>query len=272
MVLRSRSRFSPRVSVWAMLGVAIVALVVLPFSFGGRRQAARAETKDEASSPGPSNARATSEFPYAVDFEQGATKFEKGDDITILEVRGTADKFTPGHIYWIRGKYTLVSHKKATLAAYTTAMDTENATSQSFQAQHVDVNEGEGTFTLFLPMSYRGWPHVSFYAEGGSFGGNYFGTGDSALKRWWGSKDTDKTTIKVSRNGAIELDGHAMRDLDHLTSRLTAAQRHNAALAVLVRGDSEVRFQRMAEVLNACKQAGVSEGKISIKVLGPPAE
>lgn len=40
-------------------------------------------------------------------------------------------------------------------------------------------------------MSYRGWPHVSFYpADGGSgFGGNYFGTGDSVLKKWWGSKD-----------------------------------------------------------------------------------
>jgi hypothetical protein len=31
---------------------------------------------------------------------------------------------------------------------------------------------------------------VSFYpADGGSdFGGNYFGTGDSVLKQWWGAK------------------------------------------------------------------------------------
>ncbi|HEX5444305.1 MAG TPA: M56 family metallopeptidase [Pirellulales bacterium] len=272
MILTSKSRFSPRVSIRAMLVVATMALVVLPFSFGGRRQTARAESKEEAAAAGPANVRSMSEFPYAVDVEQGATQFEKGDDITILEIRGTAEKFMPGHIYWIRGKYTLTSHKKAMLAAYTTAMDAENGASQSFRAQHLDVNEGEGTFTLFLPMSYRGWPHVSFYAESSSFGGNYFGTGDSVLKRRWGSKDTDKTTINVSRDGTIELDGHAMRDLGQLTRRLTDARRQNAALAVLVRGDSEVRFQRMAGVLNACKQAGLSESKLSIKVLSPPAE
>jgi hypothetical protein len=156
------------------------------------------------------------------------------------------------------------------LAAYTTAMDAENGTSQSFQPQHLDVNEGDGAFTLFLPMPYRGWPHVSFYAEGGSFGGNYFGTGDSVLKRWWGSNDTDKTTINVSRDGTIELGGHAMRDLGQLTSRLTDARRQNVALAVLVRGNSEVRFQCMAEVLNTCKQAGVRN--VSIGALGSPAE
>ena len=55
------------------------------------------------------------------------------------------------------------------------------------KVQTTVINRGSGTFTLFLPMQYRGWPHVSFYpAEGGgSFGGNYFGTGDSVLKRWW---------------------------------------------------------------------------------------
>ena len=48
-------------------------------------------------------------------------------------------------------------------------------------------------------MSCRGWPHVSFYpAEGGgSFGGNYFGTGDSVLKQWWGSKEADRKTTGV---------------------------------------------------------------------------
>jgi hypothetical protein len=37
-------------------------------------------------------------------------------------------------------------------------------------------------------MSVGGWPHVSFYpADGGDgFGGVYFGTGDSVLKKWWG--------------------------------------------------------------------------------------
>jgi hypothetical protein len=41
-------------------------------------------------------------------------------------------------------------------------------------------------------MLYDGWPHVSFYAGGESIGGNYFGTGDSVLKRWWGTKASDQ--------------------------------------------------------------------------------
>ena len=114
------------------------------------------------------DAPATSEFPYAVQFEQGATRFLKGDKITIVEVRGTADKFTPGNIYWIKGTYTLASHDRATLAAFTTAMDAANGRSTTLKVQTTVVNQGEGTFTLFLPMSYRGWPHVSFYPADGA--------------------------------------------------------------------------------------------------------
>ena len=75
------------------------------------------------------------------------------------------------------------------LAAYTTAMDSANGKGAPHKSQTTIVNRGEGTFTLFLPMSCRGWPHVSFYPaeDGGDFGGNYFGTGDSVLKHWWGS-------------------------------------------------------------------------------------
>jgi hypothetical protein len=139
------------------------------------------------------DARATSEFPHAVRFEQGATRFVDGDKITITEVRGTADRFTPGQTYRIKGTYTLASHDRAMLAAYVTAMDPENGRSTSLKSQKTVVDRGSGTFTLTLPMSCRGWPHVSFYPAdgGGDFGGNYFGTGDSVLMRWWGSKETD---------------------------------------------------------------------------------
>jgi hypothetical protein len=147
----------------------------------------------QAASARKPDGQATSEFPYAVRFEQGATRFLKGDKITILEVRGTADTFAPGNLYWIKGTYTLASHDRGTLAAYITAKDAANGRSVSLKVQTTDVNQGEGAFTLYLPMPYRGWPHVSFYpAEGGSdFGGNYFGTGESVLKRWWGSKEAD---------------------------------------------------------------------------------
>lgn len=135
------------------------------------------------------------EFPHVVPFEQGATRFADGDDIKISEIRGTAATFSPGNIYRIKGTYTLASHDRATLAAYTTARDAKEGTSTSYKVQTTTVDKGTGDFTLYLPMSCQGWPHVSFYpASGGSsFGGNYFGTGDSTLKQWWGTKDSKQT-------------------------------------------------------------------------------
>jgi len=129
-----------------------------------------------------------------VPFVQGATSFKGGNSITILEVRGTAKTFKPGNIYWIKGTYTLRSHDRAMLAAYTTAMDAAHGTSPSLTVQSTNVDRGEGTFTLFLPMLYRGWPHVSFYADGESFGEVYFGTGDSVLKQWWGANEANDAT------------------------------------------------------------------------------
>jgi hypothetical protein len=189
------SRFAPCVSTRSRIAIALFACLVLP-SFlqtaktearagsNGRRSATPAQKPDTA---------ASSEFPYVLKFEQGATRFLRADKITIVEVRGTADTFTPGNIYWIKGTYTLASHDRAMLAAFTTAMDAENGKGGYLKVQTADVKEGNGTFTLFLPMSCRGWPHVSFYPAGGGgdFGGSYFGTGDSVLKRWWGTKETD---------------------------------------------------------------------------------
>jgi len=199
------SRFTPNVSARSMFVIALLALFVVPGFVETTKaepaQSTEAQTAKAATAAVPNpkatatpagKAKATtSEFPYAVKFEQGATRFLDGDKITIVEVRGTAETFTPGNIYWIKGTYTLASHDRAMLAAYTTARDAAEGTGSSYQPQMTNVTKGTGTFTLFLPMSCRGWPHVSFY-EGESFGGNYFGSGDSVLKQWWGSKNEDK--------------------------------------------------------------------------------
>ena len=104
-----------------------------------------------------------------VKFEQGATRFQDGDKITILEVRGTADTMSPGNTYRIKGTYTLASHDRATLAAYTTASKAADGTGPTHKVQSTVVNRGTGTFTLVLPMSCEGWPHLSFYpADGGT--------------------------------------------------------------------------------------------------------
>ena len=137
-------------------------------------------------------------FPDVVPIEQGATRFLDGDRISITEVRGTSEAITPGNIYCIKGTYTLASHEQAVLAAYVTAMNAGEGRSGTLKVQKITVNKGEGTFSLFLPVTIRGWPHVSFYpVEGGEdFGGNYFGTGDFVLKQWWGSERTDSGSTK----------------------------------------------------------------------------
>jgi hypothetical protein len=189
-----RSRLAPIVSTTLRVVIALLTLLVLPPFVQTTKAAGRSDSNGEApATPARKpNSPTTSEFPYAVKFEPGATSFLNGDKIIIVEVRGTAETFSPGNIYWIRGTYKLTSHERAMLAAYTTAMDAADGTSNTLKVQTTVVTQGNGTFKLFLPMSCRGWPHVSFYpADGGeSFGGNYFGTGDSVLKRWWGSKET----------------------------------------------------------------------------------
>ena len=54
--------------------------------------------------------------------------------------------------------------------------------------------------------------------------------------------------------------------LAQLTENLAAAQRQYSDLGVLIRGDATGQFQRVAEVLNACKQAGIAELGISVRL------
>ena len=170
-----KSKFAPQASMTSLLFVALLGMIVLPLFFSSAATAvaeeANAKQVDQA-------------LPYVVQFEQGATKFEEGDDISILEIRGTAKEFVPGHIYWIKGTYKLNSQDSAMLAAYTTARHAKDGKSTPLKVQSINIKKGEGTFTLILPMKYEGWPHISFY-NGQGFGGNYFGTGESVLKKWW---------------------------------------------------------------------------------------
>src|SRR5205823_4601305 len=130
-------------------------------SDGTHREATTAPARSSEEAPASSARKpdtpATSELPHAVRFEQGATRYLKGDKITIVEVLGSADTLSPGNVYCIKGTYVLASHDRAILGAYTTAMDAENGNGASLKVQSTVVNRGNGTFTLFLPMSCRGW-------------------------------------------------------------------------------------------------------------------
>lgn len=70
--------------------------------------------------------------------------------------------------------------------------------------------------------------------------------------------------ISVDRTGQIALDGQ-MVTLADLTSRLATARRAQPGLSVVVRGDGAVPYQQMAEVLNACRQAGVRDVGMAVR-------
>ena len=126
----------------------------------------RLATKMQQATPA-NRIRRLPNFPHAVRFEQGATRFLNGDKITITRSPWHRRHVYAGNIYRIKGTYTLASHDRAMLAAYITAMDAANGTGPSLKVQTTIVNRGDGTFTLVLPMSCRGWPHVSFYPADG---------------------------------------------------------------------------------------------------------
>jgi biopolymer transport protein ExbD len=74
----------------------------------------------------------------------------------------------------------------------------------------------------------------------------------------------EKKVINVYQDGAITLDG-ADVTLEQLTKRLAAARSQYKGIGVLVRGDGTGQFQRVASVLNACRQAGIAELGIAVR-------
>jgi len=79
----------------------------------------------------------------------------------------------------------------------------------------------------------------------------------------------ESKVVNVFRDGHIELDNQRV-SLEQLTQRLATAHRQYSAIGVLVRGDGDGRFQTVAGVLNACRQAGISKMGVSVRV-GPRA-
>ncbi len=71
----------------------------------------------------------------------------------------------------------------------------------------------------------------------------------------------ERRIVNVYRDGAITL--------EELTNQLAAVCRQYEDLGVLVRGDAGTLYQRVAEVLNACYQAGVRDLNISVRPAPP---
>jgi biopolymer transport protein ExbD len=78
----------------------------------------------------------------------------------------------------------------------------------------------------------------------------------------------ERKVVNVFRDGSISLDKDTVT-LEQLRTRLAAGRGQYQDLGVLVRGDAQGQFQTIADVLNACKQAGIQE--LGIAVLPTPA-
>ncbi len=81
----------------------------------------------------------------------------------------------------------------------------------------------------------------------------------------------EKKVVNVYRDGQITLDSQAV-SLEELKTKLSAAHGQYRALGVLVRGDGATAFERVANVLSVCKQAGISDLAISVEVATAPKD
>jgi biopolymer transport protein ExbD len=78
-------------------------------------------------------------------------------------------------------------------------------------------------------------------------------------------------TVDVYRDGRITLDGQTVT-LRELTRRLAHIRSGYSDLRVVVQGDGRGAFQRVAEALTACKDAGIQELGIKVRLIPPEAQ
>ncbi len=74
----------------------------------------------------------------------------------------------------------------------------------------------------------------------------------------------EKKVVNIYRDGQIVLDKSPVT-LNELTSKLIAVRRQNHDVGVVVRGDGDGQYQNVAEVLHACRKAGIADLAISVR-------
>ena len=79
----------------------------------------------------------------------------------------------------------------------------------------------------------------------------------------------ERRVINVYRDGRISLDREVV-SLDELEAKLATARQEYADMGVMVRGDADGSFQSVASVLGACREAGVGELGISVRIARKP--
>ncbi|QDT36711.1 ExbD/TolR family protein [Stratiformator vulcanicus] len=81
----------------------------------------------------------------------------------------------------------------------------------------------------------------------------------------------DPITVGISSSGSVSLDGEAI-DSETLAQRLAAARENYPGQAVVLRGDGEVPYQSVIDVLGASKSAGIENISLALKIRPPDSE
>ena len=80
---------------------------------------------------------------------------------------------------------------------------------------------------------------------------------------------TGKHVVSVYQDGRIALERQLIT-VEELMNRLAHARSLDKDLGVLIRGDAGVAYQRIAEVLAACRKAGIARLGISVRTAHAP--
>jgi biopolymer transport protein ExbD len=73
--------------------------------------------------------------------------------------------------------------------------------------------------------------------------------------------------VSVTADGRFKLDGKPVTETE-LTKKLAAARTPLTEPTVVIHGDAKCPFQHVASALGACRQAGVSELGITVRIAG----
>ncbi len=73
--------------------------------------------------------------------------------------------------------------------------------------------------------------------------------------------------VSVLADGKMSLDGKDVSEAE-LTSKLAAARTPLTEPTVVIHGDAKCAFQHVATALGACRQAGISELGITVRIAG----
>lgn len=71
--------------------------------------------------------------------------------------------------------------------------------------------------------------------------------------------------VSVYRDGRIALNGEEL-SRGRLVNELAAVHKRSPTTAVIIRGDAEGAFQYVADVLSACREAGINDLGISVRM------